>query len=159
MVIGKWQAPFIYGLNLTAKYKGFTLYLAGNGNMGGQGLKSNQLYWVYGDGKYTDKQLGRWTKETAATATFPRLTTQGGELNFVNSDYWLYSTSAFYLTRAQLTYDFPKRVIGTGFVKGLQVYLFGTDLLTISPEREYLETNVGSGPQCRSYNLGAKITF
>lgn len=159
VVIGKWQAPFIYGLNLTAKYKGFTLYVAGNGNMGGKGLKSNQLYWVYGDGKYTDKQLGRWTKETASTATFPRLTTQSGDLNFVNSDYWLYNTAAFYLTRVQLTYDFPKTVIGNGFVKGLQVYLFGTDLLTISPEREYLETNVGSGPQCRSFNLGAKFTF
>ena len=159
VVLGNWQAPFICGVNLTAKYKNLTLYVAGNGNFGGKGLKSNQLYWVYGDGKYSDVQLGRWTKETASTATFPRLTTQSGDLNFVSSDYWMFDTSAFYLTRVQLTYDFPKNVFGDSFVKGLQVYVFGSDLLTISGEREYLETSVGAGPQCRGYNIGAKINF
>lgn len=158
-VIGKWQAPFFLGVNFTAKYKDFTLYVAGNGNFGGKGLKNNQLYWVYGDGKYSEVQLGRWTPETATTATFPRLTTQSGDLNFVSSDYWLYSTSAFYLSRVQLTYDFPAKMFGNSFVKGLQVYAFATDLLTISGERKYLETAVGAGPQCRGYNIGAKISF
>ena len=159
VVLGKWTAPFICGLNITAKYKDFTLYVAGNGNFGGKGLKDNKLYWVYGDAKYSDVQLGRWTPETAETATFPRLTTLSGDLNFVASDYWMYNTSAFYLSRVQLTYDFPSKLFIGSFVKGLQVYVYGTDLLTISKERKYLETNVGSGPQCRSYNLGAKISF
>lgn len=158
-VLGKWQSPFIMGVNFTGKYKGFTLYIAGTGNFGGKGFKSNQLYWVYGDGKYSDVQLGRWTKETAETATFPRLTTLNGDLNFVNSDYWLYSTSAFYLSRVQLTYDFPTHIFGDSFVKGLQVYAYGSDLLTISGERKYMETAVGAAPQCRSYNIGAKISF
>lgn len=158
-VIGKWQAPFVMGVNFTAKYKGFTLFVAGNGNFGGKGIKSNQLYWVYGDMKYSDVQLGRWTPETAETATFPRLTTQSGDLNFVNSDYWLYSTSAFYLTRVQLTYDFPDKMFANSFVKGLQVYAYGSDLLTISGERKYMETAVGAGPQCRGYNIGARISF
>lgn len=158
-VIGKWQAPFCYGLNATVKYKGFTLFLAGTGSAGGKGLKNNQLYWVYGDGKYSDVQLGRWTKDTAATATFPRLTTQNGDLDFVASDYWLYSTTAFYLSRAQLTYDFPEHMFQGSFVKGLSVYAYGTDLLTIANERKYLETNVGAAPQCRSYNLGVKVNF
>lgn len=155
--IGKWQAPFICGLNLTAKYKHLTLYAAGNGNFGGKGLKNNQLYWVYGDAKYSEEQLGRWTPETAATASFPRLTTLNGDLNFVPSDYWLMDTSAFYLSRLQLTYDFPQTLFGSSFVKGLQVYLYGTDLLTISGQRKYLETAVGTAPQCRSYNIGARI--
>ena len=159
VVLGKWQAPFICGMNLTAKYKNFTLYMAGNGNFGAKGLKNNQLYWVYGDGKYSDVQLGRWTPETAATATYPRLTSQSGDLNFVASDYWLFNTSAFYLSRVQLTYDFPKTLFAESIVKGLQVYIYGTDLLCLSGERKYLETNVGSAPQCRSYNLGAKINF
>ena len=157
--IGKWQAPFICGMNLTAKYKDWTLYVAGNGNFGGKGLKNNQLYWVYGDAKYSEVQLGRWTPETAQTATFPRLTTQTGDLNFVASDYWMFNTSAFYLSRVQLTYDLPKTLFAGSFVKGLQVYLYGTDLLCLSGEREYLETAVGAAPQCRSYNLGAKINF
>lgn len=159
VVIGKWVAPFVCGLNLTAKYKNWTLFVVGNGNFGAKGLKSNALSWVYGDGKYTEAQLGRWTPETAETATYPRLTSQSGDLNFVNSDYWLYDPSAFYISRVQLTYDFPKTLFGDGFVKGLQLYVYGADLLTISKESEYLETNVGSKPQCRSYNLGVKINL
>lgn len=159
IVIGKWVAPFVCGLNLTAKYKNWTLFVVGNGNFGAKGLKSNALSWVYGSGKYTEAQLGRWTPETAETATYPRLTTLSGDLNFVNSDYWLYDPSAFYLSRVQLTYDFPKTIFGNGFVKGLQLYIYGADLLTISKESEYLETNVGSMPQCRSYNLGLKINL
>lgn len=159
IVLGKWTAPFVCGVNLTAKYKEWTLFVVGNGNFGAKGLRNNALTWVYGSGKYTDLQLGRWTEATAATATYPRLTTQSGELDYVNSDYWLYSTSAFYLSRVQLTYDFPKSIIGNGFLKGLQVYIFGADLLTISKEREYMETNVGASPQCRSYNLGVKVNL
>lgn len=159
VVLGKWVSPFECGVNITAKYKDWTLFVVGHGNFGGKGIRNNQLTWVYGDGKYTDLQLGRWTKETAETATYPRLTTLSGDLNYVNSDYWLYSTSAFYLSKVQLTYDFPTRILGKGIVKGLQVYLYGADLLTISKEREYLETNVGSSPQCRSYNLGVKINL
>lgn len=159
VVLGKWSAPFCYGINFTAKYKQFTLYLAGNGNTGGKGFKDNLTNWIYGDRKYTEAVLGRWTPETASTATYPRLTTQGGELNFVASDYWLYSTAAFYFSRAQLTYDFPATMFRDKFVKGLQVYVYGADLLTISKERKYLETAVGAAPQCRSYNLGVKINF
>ena len=158
-VLGKWQAPFICGLNLTAKYKNFTLFVAGNGNFGGKGMKGNKLYWVYGTMKYSDVQLGRWTPETAETATFPRLTTGNGDLNFVSSDYWMFNTSAFYLQRVQFTYDFPGRLFDTSFVKGLQVYAYGTDLLCISPERKYLETSVGGSPQCRSYAVGVKVNF
>lgn len=158
-VLGKWQAPFIFGLNFTTKYKNFTLFLAGSGNVGAKGFKDNMLNWVYGDRKYTEVVLGRWTPETATTATYPRLTTQNGDLNFVASDYWLFDPSAFYLSRLQLSYDFPGTMFDKGFVKGLQVYLTGTDLLCISGKREYLETNVGAGPQCRSYNLGFKLKF
>ena len=160
VVLGNWTAPFICGINLTAKYKGFTLFIAGNGNFGGKGLKDNLTNWVYGDRKYTDAVLNRWTPATAETASYPRLTSLNGDLNFVPSDYWMFNTSAFYLSRVQLTYDFPKRMLGKKeFVKGLQVYLLGTDLLCISPERKYLETNVGSAPQCRGFNLGANISF
>ena len=133
--------------------------MAGSGNFGGKGFKGNLLNWNFGDRKYTDVVMGRWTPETAATATYPRLTSLNGDLNFVASDYWLYSTSAFYLSRVQLTYDFPKTLFGNSFVKGLQVYLYGADLLTLSGESKYMETNVSAGPQCRSYNIGAKISF
>lgn len=160
VVLGHWGADFVGGVNFTAKWKGFTLFLAGNYNFGGMGVKNNLATWNYGDRKYSEVVRGRWTKETAATATYPRLTTEGGDLNFVNSDFWTYKADAFYLGKVQLTYDLPSSLFKeNSFVKGLSVYFYGTDLLTISKERKYLETNVGSAPQCRGYHIGFKVNM
>lgn len=159
VVLGKWSAPFIMGLNFTAKWRNFTLFVAGTGNWGGKAFKNGPYNWVYGDVKYSEVVRGRWTPETASTATYPRLTTQGGELNFVNSDFWMYSTDAFYLDKVQLTYDLPSSLFRDKFVKGLQVYVNGNSLATISKERKQLERNVGATPQCRVYTLGVKVDF
>lgn len=159
VVLGRWSAPWHFGLNFTAKYKGFTLFAAASGNAGGTALMDNSYAWVYGDRKYSDIVRGRWTKETAETATYPRLTTQGGELNFVTSDFWTYSSDALFLNQVQLTYDFPSVWFNDKFVKGLQMYVNGNDLLTVCSNRKYRETNVGLAPQTRSYNLGVKVNF
>lgn len=159
VVLGKWGAPFIMGLNFTAKWRNFTLFVAGTGNWGGKAFKNDTYNWVYGDVKYSEVVRGRWTPETAAMATYPRLTTQGGELNFVNSDFWMYSTDAFYLDKVQLTYDLPSSLFRDKFVKGLQVYVNGNSLATISKERKQIERNVGASPQCRVYTLGVKVDF
>ena len=159
VVIGKWTAPFQLGANFTGKYKNFTLFVMGSGSFGGHGLKNNQYMWVYGDGKYSEPVLGRWTPQTASSATYPRLTTEGGELNFVASDFWKYSTSAFRINKVQLTYDFPQSLFTGSFVRGISVYVSGSNLLTIAKERKYMEMNVGSAPQTRSYNLGFKVNL
>lgn len=115
--------------------------------------------WVYGDRKYSEIVRGRWTKETATTATYPRLTTKGGDLNFVTSDFWTYSTDAFYINQIQLTYDFPNRLFANKFVKGIQLYANANGLLMIGPNRKYRETNVGFNPQTRSFDFGVKVNF
>lgn len=160
VVIGKWTAPFQMGVHFTVKYKDFTLFAQGSGTFGGNGLKNGKDTWVYGDGKYSDVVLNRWTPETASTATYPRLTTESGDLNFVASDFWKYSTSAFRLNKVQLTYDLPQSIFaGDSFVKGISVYVSGSNLLTIAKERKYMELNVGTAPQTRMYNLGVKVNL
>ena len=159
VVLGRWSAPWTYGLNLTANFKNFTLFVAASGNAGGTGVMDNSYAWVYGDRKYSDIVRGRWTPETANTASYPRLTTQGGELNFVTSDFWTYSTDQFYLNQVQLTYNLPAKWFRDKFVKGLDIYVNGNDLLRLCSNRKYRDTNVGGSPQMRSYNLGVKINF
>ena len=70
----------------------------------------------------------------------------------------MYSTDRFNLRKVQLTYDFPKEMMGK-VVKALSVYVNGNDLLTISKNRKMMETSVGSAPQTRFYNLGIKVTL
>lgn len=158
-VMGKygWSAtPFFYGVNITLNWKQFTLFIAGTGQMGAKAFKSND--WIYNQKKYTSVVRGRWTPETAATATYPRLTAKDNTNNFRNSNFWLYSTDCFNLNKVQLTYDMPKEWFENKVVKGMSVYVLGESLLTISKHRKYMETSYGA-PQCRFYNLGLKMMF
>ena len=161
--LGRWSAKFTGGLNLTLKYKNFTLFTMLTGQFGGKAIKNDTYNWVYGERKYSDVVLGAWTAEKYANGesiSYPRLTTQGGDNNFRASDYWMYSTDRVDLQRVQLTYDFDKNIFGANsIVKGLQVYVNGSSLLTIAGEREQMERNVGSAPQTRSFTLGAKVQF
>ena len=152
-------APFSYGINITAKWKGWTLFLRGTGSTGTYGMKDSSYYWVYGDRKYSEEVVNRWTFETARTATYPRLTTQSGTNNFRSSDFWLYKANRFDLAKVQLTYDLPTRYLGHTWVRALKVYVSGDNLLTFSGERKLMEMNIGVTPQCRYFNLGAKIQF
>ncbi|MBP1639556.1 MAG: TonB dependent receptor [Bacteroidetes bacterium] len=152
-------APFTFGINLTLKWKNFTLFAMGTGNTGAVGFKNNSYYWVYGDGKYSNVVWGRWTEATKNTATYPRLTTTSTTNNFMNSTFWRYKTDRFDLSRVQLTYDFPKRLFTNLFVRDMSVYVNGESLLTIAKERKLMETNIGSAPQCRFFNVGLKASF
>lgn len=160
VVLGRWGNPWTYGLNLTAKYKGFTLFLAATAATGGNYLMNNTAAQVYGDRKYTPIVRGRWTPENADNATYPRLSSENNaDLNFCTSDYWMRDSDYFSLSQVQLTYDFPSKWFDNKFVKGLQLYINGNDLLMFCKNKEYRETNVGGSPQCRSYNFGVKVNF
>ncbi|MBO5016836.1 MAG: SusC/RagA family TonB-linked outer membrane protein, partial [Bacteroidaceae bacterium] len=157
---GWYGAPSTVGVNLTLKYKNFTLFMLGTGGFGGYGVRNNSYWWVEGEDKYSAAVRDRWTPETAATATYPRLTTGNGNNNYQTSDFWLYSTSRFDLAKVQLTYDFPKSLFGSkSIVKGASIYVSGNSLLTIAKEREILEMSIGSAPQTRFYNLGVQVAF
>jgi hypothetical protein len=147
------------GVNLTLKYKNFTLFVVGNGQFGAHAMKNNSYYYMSGDSKYSVNVLGRWTPETANTATHPRLTTYAHNNNAAASTFWIYSTDRFNLRKVQLTYDFPSEMFEGKWVKALSVYLNGNDLLTISKNRKMMETSVGYAPQTRFYNLGVKVTL
>lgn len=157
--LGTWSSPFHLGINLTLKYKNFTLFMLGSGGFGGSGMKNNSYYYMSGESKYSVNARGRWTPETADVATHPRLTTLSSANNASTSTFWLYSTDRFDLDKVQLTYDFPKEMFKGKYVKALSVYLNGNDLLTISKNRKIMETNVGYAPQTRFYNLGVKVTL
>ena len=157
--LGTWSSPLHLGFNLTLKYKNFTLFMLGNGQFGGKTVNNGSYYYMSGENKYSVNARGRWTPETADVATHPRLTTLSSANNAAASTFWLISTDRFNLRKVQLTYDFPKEILNSKYVKALSIYLSGSDLLTISKHRKIFETNVGYAPQTRFYNLGVKVTL
>ena len=158
---GGWYGnPLTFGANLTLSYKSFTLFAIATAGYGAYGVKNSSYYWIDDQDKYSAVVRDRWTPETAATATYPRLTVTEGANNFVTSDFWMYSTRRFDLAKVQLTYEMPQAVLRNNkVVKGFSAYISGSNLLTISPERKHMEMNVGSAPQTRFYNLGVKLVF
>lgn len=157
---GGWNgAPFTMGVHLTAKWKDFTLFALFSGNFGAKALKDNTYYWVYGDRKYSEVVRNRWTEETKDIATYPRLTTLSGDNNFQSSDFWLYKTNRFDIGKVQLSYDMPSNMLRNTFVKGFTAYVNVSNVWTFAKEREYMEMNIGSSPQCRTYGLGVTATF
>lgn len=157
---GWYGSPFTGGLNLTAKWKGFTFFALATGNFGGYGVKNSSYYWIAGDNKYSAIVRNRWKDaDSGASATYPRLTARTGSNNFRTSDFWMYKTDRIDLAKIQITYDLPKLLLRNTFLKECSAYVSGSNLLTISGERKHMEMNVGSAPQTRFYNIGVKAVF
>ena len=163
VALGQSNSPWTYGVNLNLKYKRLNLFVLGTAQTGALGNKLsgtfNDYYAVNGNDKYSEVVLGRWTPETASTATFPRLSAQNNQNNFRNSTFWLYDNSFFRINRAQLTYEFPVEICDLIGVKDFSFNLQGTNLLEISKNRDIRQLNIGSAPQFRSYTFGARLSF
>ncbi|MGV8136634.1 MAG: SusC/RagA family TonB-linked outer membrane protein [Mangrovibacterium sp.] len=157
--IGRWQAPFSYGLNMKLSYKNLTLFAHGTGRIGADGYLTGNYYWVDGDDKYSEIVLNRWTEATKATATFPRLSSAANSNNFHSSTFWLYRDDYFTLDRVQLTYEVPIRTTNKIAMKSLSFYIDASNLLTISKYKDFRELSVGSEPYYRSFSLGLNATF
>lgn len=164
VMLGQWTAPLTYSLNFAVTFKNLTLYAMGTGNNGGAGIKgsaesSRNYYWVDGNDKYSTEVLGRWTEDTKNTATYPRLSSLSNSNNFRTSDFWMYSTDRFNLSKVQLTYTFSRKLLKNSFVRELNIYVNGSNLLTLSKNKDILDLNVGSSPQCRYFNVGLSSRF
>ena len=159
--LGSYSSKFLYGINLTLKWKNFTFFALGTGQAGAIGFKSNSYYWINGNSKYSEVVRGRWTEETAKSATYPRLTTGNNSNNLRNSTFWKYSTNQFNLSSIQLTYDMPAEWFGdpNKGIKGMSVYFNGRNLFMFAKEREYMEMAIGAVPQCRFFNFGVKVNL
>ncbi|TDD99505.1 SusC/RagA family TonB-linked outer membrane protein [Flavobacterium cellulosilyticum] len=152
-------SPFTGGINFTAKWKTLTFFALATTQIGAYGMKNNSYFWIDGEDKYSVMVRNSWTVENQATATYPRLTTNTSDNNYRSSDFWIYSTNRIDLANVQISYDFPKKLIQNSFLSELGVYVNGSNLLTISPERETMELNIGGSPQTRFFNLGLKALF
>jgi len=156
-MIGRSKPVVQYDFHLQLTYKGLDLFALGTGQNGQDSYFNNSYYWVYGDRKYSETVLNRWTPETASTANYPRLSSSSNSNNFRNSTFWLHERNWFTLHTIQMTYTLPARdIVG---LDNVSFFLRGNNLFTISDIREKMELNVGSAPQTRAYILGMKLMF
>ncbi|WP_438978012.1 SusC/RagA family TonB-linked outer membrane protein [Polaribacter sp.] len=163
VAIGQSSSPWTYAFNLNLNYKRFNLFILGTGQSGAKGNKLsssfNEYYSVDGNDKYSEVVLGRWTPQTANTATFPRLSSQTNQNNFRTSTFWLYDNNYFTISRAQLTYEFDDVLVKNLGIDNFSMNISGTNLFEISKNRDIRQLRIGSNPLARTFTLGLRASF
>ncbi|HTM99570.1 MAG TPA: TonB-dependent receptor [Pedobacter sp.] len=120
----------------------------------------------FNGGKVMNYHMDRWTPATAATATYPRLSSdpQGTDNNYVNSDFWNRDASFIRLKNAEIGYTFSKSLVKKLSVGNIRCYINGQNLFTYSKGIKYLDPENRNSrawyyPQSVVYNLGLSVTF
>lgn len=159
VLLGKTMPDLMAGLNMRLKYKQFTLFAIATGTSGALAFKANNYYQVYGDLKFSEVALKSWTPATAATATYPRLSSKSNNNNFLRSSFWKYNNSRINLSRVQLNYDLSKSLSGKLKMQSIGFYIRASNLATFSRNSDIMELNIGTEPQYRYYSAGLKASF
>ena len=149
----------VFGMNLTAQYKGFdfTMLLQGQGRA--------RFYYAPSMDPQSDNleyyaAKNAWSVENP-DSDYPRLLstiTNGGT---TRSSFYYRNASFLRLKNVELGYTIPQKAFGKIPVRGLRVYIAGYNLFTISQLKEVdPEANSDvSYPQMRIFNAGVKLSF
>ena len=166
--IGTDKPLLYYGLTTGFNYKGlgFSILL--------QGVKNRDLYidnWnteilrangqVYG--QMYEHLLNRWTPETAAIATYPRLKANGGfgdGYSLSSSTFWMHSGDYWRIKNVNLQYTFPFSWTSRFKVSAITAFANAQNLFTWAAyDRVDPEVGYGAYPIQKVYNMGINIKF
>lgn len=168
-IIGNTTPDYTFGITNTLAYKNFTFSFFFQGAVGNDILNTNSLNIRMGEKNNFPKFAfdGRWTPETAATATWPRLTS-GSSREMFFSDRHVEDGSFVRLKTINLAYNFSP----ASFVSDIQIYGSVNNVLTFSnyswfdpdvnsfasdPARRGVDMN--AYPSSRTFTLGVRASF
>ena len=148
-------------LDLQFQYKGFDLQMLFQGAVNRTVyLDGRQFQTFQNNGKISTFALGRWTPETADTATYPRLATTGNENNYQYSSFWQRNGNFLKLRYLSFGYTFSSPAMKKANVDGLRLYLSGTNLFSLDYMQGFCDPEVLSGyPAVRTLSLGVDLKF
>ena len=105
---------------------------------------------------------GAWTPENT-NAKYPRLTTIANGNNAARSTWWVVNGQYLRLKNFNIGYNVPERVLRKTPFSRINIYLAGTNLLTLSHfkyvDPESPSVSNGYYPQQKTYSLGLNVTF
>jgi hypothetical protein len=111
-----------------------------------------------GRGKISEAALGRWTPETASTATYPRLSAIDDQNNFQGSTFWICDGSFIKLRTIELGYTFKNLVSSRNST--LRIFVNGNNLFSFDHVKDSDPEMLSGGyPAVRTLSVGAKLDF
>ena len=152
------------GLHLGGSYKGFDI------DMLFQGAVNRSVYWsgkyfhaFQNDGNISSIALGRWTEETAATATYPRLSASNNLNNYQESSFWQKNGNFLKMRNLEIGYTIPQELTRKIKIEKIRCYLNGTNLFSLDHmdgmmDPESVTAGIGY-PVMRTYSVGLSVQF
>lgn len=174
-IIGNAIPDFFLGFINTFTYKRVSLNVIFNATIGGQVYNSlKESFSTYGSSNGTafpEAIYGAWRKEgdVAIYPYFPTKDNNGNQKRGVNS-YYLEDASFVRLSSARINYSLPPAMASRIALKGLSVFVYGTNLLTwtnysgFDPEFSVDNpltpgTDGGRYPKRRDFGFGVNINL
>jgi hypothetical protein len=166
--IGKTNVPeFLYGISAGFNWKNldFSVLFQGAGNY--NILFSNEGAWeFFNQASALEQHLGRWTPQTAATATYPALHWNSNVNNWRTSSFFLKDASYVRLKNLEIGYSFRNvSITKKATLKMLRLYANGQNLITWDKMgNNYFDPEAPSGrgffyPQLKVFNIGISTDF
>jgi len=163
--IGTSKPLFFYGISFGVSWKGFDISAVLQGVRNIQAYMASSFYWAFpsnGLGQAWSENLGRWTTDNAAGATYPRLNYGNNTNNQATSSYWMRKDNFVRLKNAEIGYSLPESLIHKIRLQTVRVFANGYNLLTWASadfkDRDP-EAYFGSYPVQRLVNFGINIKF
>ena len=168
VLLGGSLPRYMYGMNLSASYKGFdiSMMLQGVGKQNVrinremvEGLKDNWTgFPAILEGNYWSVNN---TEEENLNAKYPRLTRTNVEANMAMSDFWLFNGRYLRMKSLTVGYTLPSALTKKISMETVRFYVSGNDLFCISnyPYGWDPEVSVTGYPITMSVLLGVSVNF
>ncbi len=163
--IGSPIPDFMFGMNASVSYKGFSLSFDFQGELGSEIYDGKDAVRA-GQYNYQDRIKNAWTGE-GSTNSEPRVT--AGGVNYSQSDWFVYSGSFLRLRNLTLGYDLPDNLVKKMGMQSANVFLRGTNVLTLTKYPGYSPEiggsvsmngiDTGIYPVTSVYGIGMNVTF
>jgi TonB-linked SusC/RagA family outer membrane protein len=165
--IGTLKPRIYYGISAGLSWKGFEVsaLLQGVANrtnyVANFATESGFQFVNFTYGQAYEQITGRWTPETAATATYPRLTADANHnYNKASSSFWMRDGSYFRLKNLNIAYNLPYQWMRRLRLGNVKVFANAQNLFTHAAY-DFVDPEVGVGayPIQRVLNTGINIKF
>lgn len=147
------------GLHAGATYKGFDFDILF------QGAVNRSVYWsgsyfeaFQNDGQISSIALNRWTEDTKATATYPRLSASNNQNNYQSSSFWQKNGDFLKLRSLEIGYTIPSNLTKKIKIEGIRVFANGTNLFSLDHMDGFTDPETLTGyPAMRTVSLGLSV--